>query len=260
MYVNLTYKIGRDTFHAYFATWRDEEWMKIELCRFLNNKEDTNFEVLLEGFSSYYCGRGAIHVEGIEFRVIDNVNHKDIEKTKEVQQVLKSNSNEGQEQQFLSDTGEILRRPEDGTTNKLFSQKEVNGKNRLMLSAKEVLHDSSNMKHFHLKHSPEWRFKEVIELLPQQVLRINCKIQSQMLSEDTKYSCYLVFNLSEKCRGLHCPVKVRDVPCRKSKEAKNIYFRSPNPWNLHDISHIPEQREDGWMEVNVWNFNTKHKT
>lgn len=76
MYVNLTYKLGGETFHAYFAKWRDEEWMTVEMCRFLNHKEDTNFEVLLESFSSYYCGKGVIHVEGIEFRVIDNVSLK----------------------------------------------------------------------------------------------------------------------------------------------------------------------------------------
>ena len=72
-YVNLTYKIGSQTFHAYFAICRDEDWMKIELCRFMNNKEDTSFEVLLESFSQTYCGSGAIYVEGIEFQSIDNV-------------------------------------------------------------------------------------------------------------------------------------------------------------------------------------------
>ncbi|KAJ0600233.1 putative phloem protein [Helianthus annuus] len=102
-------------------------------------------------------------------------------------------------------------------------------------------------------------FQEVIELLPQQVLRINCKIQSHKLSEETEYFCYLVFKLSEKCRGLHCPVKVRDLPHRKNKDDLNIYFRSPDPWNLHAFNHIPEQREDGWMEVIVCQFNSNHK-
>lgn len=104
------------------------------------------------------------------------------------------------------------------------------------------------------------RFQEVIELLPQPVFRINCTIESQMLSQDTEYACYLVFKLSEKCQGLHCPVEVRDLLHRENKEAEIIYFKSPSrPWNIHDITRVPEQREDGWMEVNVWKFNSQQE-
>nr|GEX84647.1 protein kinase-like domain, phloem protein 2-like protein [Tanacetum cinerariifolium] len=70
MYVNLKYRKGRESMHAYFATWRDEQWMMIELHRFLSQKEDAVFEFLLESFSSYYCGDAAVYVEGIEFRPI----------------------------------------------------------------------------------------------------------------------------------------------------------------------------------------------
>ncbi|KAJ0771829.1 putative phloem protein [Helianthus annuus] len=68
IYVNLKYKMGGETLHAYFATWRNDKWMKIELCRFLRDKKDTDFEVLLESFSKYHCGTESIYVEGIEFR------------------------------------------------------------------------------------------------------------------------------------------------------------------------------------------------
>ncbi|GKE19966.1 kinase-like domain, phloem protein 2-like protein [Tanacetum coccineum] len=67
VYVNLKYRKGRESMHAYFATWRDEQWMMIELHRFLSQKEDVVFEFLLESFSSYYCGDAAVYVEGIEF-------------------------------------------------------------------------------------------------------------------------------------------------------------------------------------------------
>lgn len=72
-YVNLKYKMGNETLHAYFATWRKDRWMMIELYRFLNHENDSGFEVLLESFSRYYCGSGPIYIEGIEFRAIDNV-------------------------------------------------------------------------------------------------------------------------------------------------------------------------------------------
>ena len=73
MYVNLKYRVGSEKLHAYFAKQREEEWMTIELYRFLNQKEDGMLTFLLESCSSHYCGDSAIYVEGIEFRAIDKV-------------------------------------------------------------------------------------------------------------------------------------------------------------------------------------------
>ncbi|PWA35454.1 protein kinase-like domain, Phloem protein 2-like protein [Artemisia annua] len=70
-YVNLNFKKGTESRHAYFATWRDKEWMMIELDRYSNQKEEVVFEFLLESFSTYQYGDGAIYVEGIEFRAIE---------------------------------------------------------------------------------------------------------------------------------------------------------------------------------------------
>ena len=76
LYVNLKYKNGSETSHAYFATWRDDEWMMIELWRFLNDKEDIVFEFLLESFSQSCYEDSTIYVEGIEFRDITNASFK----------------------------------------------------------------------------------------------------------------------------------------------------------------------------------------
>ena len=100
------------------------------------------------------------------------------------------------------------------------------------------------------------RCQEGIELLPQQVFGIKCKIESQMLSPNTDYMCYLVFNLSEKCPGLHCPVRVRNVLQWKNKEIELVCFRHPSPWDLLVTNRVPKMREDGWMEVMVWKFNS----
>ncbi|GJR17399.1 serine/threonine-protein kinase, active site protein [Tanacetum coccineum] len=251
--------MGKETLHAYFATWRDEEWMIIELCRFLNHKKDTNFEVLLESFSQYYCERNGIYIEGIEFRAIPDVNNEESVKI-EVQQILESNTDMVQVQQLTTDSEEISKRSaNDDEGEKALSLNEVNEKKHLMLSVKEVLYDSSKVKCvklFHLKRSEEPRFQEVIELLAEQVFSVKCKIQSQMLLPDTEYMCYLVFKLSEKCHGLHCPVKIRDVLHWKNKETGILYFRTPDPWNIHDNNRVPKKREDGWMEVIVWKFNS----
>nr|XP_043638913.1 uncharacterized protein LOC122610010 isoform X2 [Erigeron canadensis] len=91
MYVNLTYTKGSETLHAYFATWRDHEWMMIELWRFLNHKEDLGFKFILESFSPYYCGDCPIYVEGLEFRALDDAKHVGI---------MRSNLNIDQMQQL----------------------------------------------------------------------------------------------------------------------------------------------------------------
>ncbi|KAM0065818.1 putative phloem protein [Helianthus debilis subsp. tardiflorus] len=241
MYMNLKYKNGNETFHSYFATRRDEEWMMIELHRFLNHKEDVSFTFLLESFSRCYCPSGAIFIEGIEYRAIQNMAHEDNKNQKQVQQGQKSNS----------DLEQVL-----AVDQKMFLR-EFNGKNHLMLSATEVLYNTENLP-FRSKSSVESRFQNVTELLRQQVFRIKYKIKTEMLSPFTEYTCYLVFKVSKKCQGLHCPVKVRNLLLRKNKGNQIIYFRTPSHLNHHDDFWIPEQRKDGWMEVMIWKFNSKY--
>ncbi|GKB26365.1 F-box protein-like protein, partial [Tanacetum coccineum] len=278
MYVNLTYKMESEKLHAYFATSRDDNWMMIELCRLLNHKKDNDFEVLLESLSRYYCGSDAIYVEGIEFRAMDKESLKILfenDKPKEVQSVQESNSM-NIVQKLPTDYDEIIKRSsqfvQDSSKEelyhllinwilidddeKLFSVSKGNGKKCHMLPAKAALYDSSNVKLFALRDSVHSRFHKEVELLSPPQFRIQCKIESRLLSSDTKYKCYLVFKISEKCRGLHYPVRVRDQRHRKNKVVGILYLRSPSQYNLHDTFRVPEQREDGWMEVNVWEFNT----
>ncbi|GKA56179.1 kinase-like domain, phloem protein 2-like protein [Tanacetum coccineum] len=243
--------------HAYFATWRDEQWMMIELHRFLSQKEDVVPEFLLESFSSYYCGDVAVYVEGIEFRPIDKVKHEEIGKLKEVQQVLKSDFKVDQVQQLPTNLEEIFKVCRN--YDELFWLGEVDGKKLLVLSAKAALYKFSNVETFTLKPPAQSRFQEVIELLLQQVFHINCTIRSQMLSPDTEYVCNQLFKLSENCQGMHCPVKVRDALHQENKEAEFLYFITPEPSNIHDITRVPKQREDGWMEIQLWKFNSAHE-
>ncbi|GJU65028.1 kinase-like domain, phloem protein 2-like protein [Tanacetum coccineum] len=257
VYVNLKYRKGRETMHAYFATWRDEQWMMIELHRFSNQNKEVIFEFLLESFSSYYCGDAAIYVEGVEFRAIDIVKHEEIGKLKEVQQVLKSDFNVDQVQHFPANFEEIYKICRN--YDELFWLGKVEGKKLLVLSAKAALYKFSNVDIFTLKPPAQSRFQEVIELSPQQVFHISCTIKSQMLSPDTDYVCYLVFKVSEKCHALHCPVKVRDVLHQENNKAEFVYFITPSPLNINGITRVPIQREDGWMEIQVWKFNSTHE-
>ncbi|GJS21487.1 kinase-like domain, phloem protein 2-like protein [Tanacetum coccineum] len=178
-------------------------------------------------FSLYYNGDAALYIEGIEFRAIDKAKHEEIVKLKEVKQVLKSDF--------------------------------IDGKKLLVLSAKAALYKFTNVKTFTSKPPAQSRFQKVIELLPQQVFHIKCTINSQLLSSDTEYVCYLLFKLSKNCQGMHCPVKVRDIPHQENKEAEFLYFITLEPSNIHDITRVPKQREDGWMEIQLWKFKSAHE-
>ncbi|XP_035836233.1 uncharacterized protein LOC110942571 isoform X2 [Helianthus annuus] len=279
MYVNLKYKMGNESLNAYFATWREDGWMMIELFQFLNHKKDTDFEVLLEGFSRCYCGSDSIYIEGIQFQAIDNarheaienheeirslkwlpfhmsqsirsfqnglknfvqVKHKEIEKLKDVYQAFKSKSKTDK----LWNLPNPMKEKKDQTI--WFSLCQIKKKKDEMLFANEDM------------LSTESGFTGAIECSRQQILHIKCKIKRQMLLENTQYTCYLVFKLSEKCHGLHGPVIVRDLFNWRSKETGVLYFRHPNPWNVRDTDWVPRQRKDGWMEVIVWKFNSNYE-
>ncbi|GKF11585.1 hypothetical protein Tco_0049511, partial [Tanacetum coccineum] len=135
--------------YTYFATWRDEQWMMIELQRFSNQNKELVFEFLLESFSSYYCGDAAVYVEGIEFRAIEKVKHEEIGKLKDVQQVLKSDFNVDQVQQLPTNFEEIFKISRN--YDELFWLGEVEGKKLLVLSAKAALYKFSNLDIFTLK-------------------------------------------------------------------------------------------------------------
>ncbi|GJX04141.1 kinase-like domain, phloem protein 2-like protein, partial [Tanacetum coccineum] len=252
------YKKQQDEYnqHVFFRTQRYNRH-EITWAKMLRWNEDVVIEFILESFSSYYCGDSVIYVEGIEFQAIENVTHDNIGKFNEVPQVLKSNFSLGQQQQFPTKFKEIFKK----YTNygELFWLGNVNGKKFLILSAKAAIYKFSNVNLYSSRRSAHSRFKRVIELLPQQVFHINCTIESQNFSPDTEYVCYLLFKLSENCQGMHCPVKVRDVLHLENNEAEFFYFITPSQLNINGITRVPKQMEDGWMEIQLWKFNSTHE-
>ncbi|KAK1426164.1 hypothetical protein QVD17_14833 [Tagetes erecta] len=199
MYVNLKYQMGSETRYAYFATRRDDEWMMIELCRFIPHKKDVAFEVLIESLSRYYCGRGAIYVEGIHFLAINEATLKVkqpevYQKLKEVQSVVNSNSNSTQQ---VPDDYHEMTKLHDGEkvtySKKFLLLKSYLGNICHMLPAKTILYESTDVKRFNWISLAESRFVEVAEVLSHQVFRIKCKIETQELLPNTNYSCHLDF-------------------------------------------------------------------
>nr|XP_043633799.1 uncharacterized protein LOC122605002 [Erigeron canadensis] len=255
MYVNLTYKMGNETLHAYFATWSEDGWMRIELYRFLNNKEDTDFEFLLESFSKCYCESDVIYVEGLECRANDNEKHDENNNLKEAQLVLAPTSNIDPIQRFVASIPFDICSTLTHTCLKLFNPS--NKEKYYRVSAMDAIFDPSNVKLFNSKLETQYRFQKAIEILSTQVFRIKYIIQSNRLLPNTEYTCYLVFKLSENHCRLHCPVIVQDLRQPENTPTRILYFKTPHSWNLNDFTQCPEERDDGWMEVEVWKFKSK---
>ncbi|KAI3703943.1 hypothetical protein L1987_74140 [Smallanthus sonchifolius] len=117
------------------------------------------------------------------------------------------------------------------------------------------------------------RFGEAVQLALWR-LRIHSKIQSQLVSSQTTYASYLVYKLPKDQSDFKPPVKVEDKEYLGSDHIWYIYLVSPktpvigpkvdqnthNPVNRPKIKGLPQQRNDGWMEVQIWEFQTATTT
>ncbi|KAD6453740.1 hypothetical protein E3N88_08446 [Mikania micrantha] len=117
-------------------------------------------------------------------------------------------------------------------------------------------------------HLSESRFKEAT-LLSSSGFSIKCEIESQLLSPQTTYATYLVYKyLPENQSRFEGPMKVRNNLA--SFDCWYVYLVSPttpvirpkahqnthNPVHRPKIKCIPQQRNDGWIEVQIWEFRT----
>nr|GEW77399.1 serine/threonine-protein kinase, active site protein [Tanacetum cinerariifolium] len=62
------------------------------------------------------------------------------------------------------------------------------------------------------------------------------------------------FEENKNSEGLECPVRAKDQLNKNNKETTIIYLKTPDPVDLYRDKRVPENKEDGWMEVRVWEF------
>ncbi|PWA84321.1 serine/threonine/dual specificity protein kinase, catalytic domain-containing protein [Artemisia annua] len=146
-----------------------------------------------------------------------------------------------------------------------------------MLSASSVLKASEILSTFHWISTSESRFGKVAECLSGNSFRINCHINSHMLSSNTAYAVYLVYTLPENSRGIYtCPLQVQDsdkynsttffCACLIAQETHVInkikddgdHSQIPELWPLYrpKLDSIPKERKDGWMEVQIMEYKS----
>ncbi|GKB20439.1 kinase-like domain, phloem protein 2-like protein [Tanacetum coccineum] len=120
------------------------------------------------------------------------------------------------------------------------------------------------------QYLPETSFEEVGQA-PLSKFRISCNIESKILSRDTTYAGYLVYK--QKLYYFQpAPAQVEDV---NLEEMSDIYLQIPqtpvlisgevcedtrNRSHRPNIKGIPQERRDGCMEVQIWEFKTNRNT
>ncbi|PWA63783.1 protein kinase-like domain-containing protein [Artemisia annua] len=265
--------------------WKENVWLSISMhgvkCEMVPATKFSYGNASSPKWASIRKSSWAIFVEGIEFRpvTVDVVLNKEIKDEKDVQGVYKSESDIHLEEKLGNDYLGVINRSQNNPVyaskeelnallsegilidegEKLFSVSKVSMKKCYMLSAKSVIFSSPNVKCSIRVPPSQSRFAEAVEILSHYEFRINCSIETKLLSPDTNYGCFLVFQISEKCRGLKGPVKGRNLLPHKNKETNIISFRTPSHVNLQYIKWIPAEREDGWMEVIVWEIHGENE-
>ncbi|XP_039170583.1 F-box protein At2g02240-like [Eucalyptus grandis] len=110
-----------------------------------------------------------------------------------------------------------------------------------------------------------WRFAEVAELIKVLWLEIRGTISSRMLSPRTLYAAYLVFKLTGNYNGFELPrfeVGAGFVGDEAGKRERSVVYLSRSyasvrlcRWDIIPI--LPEERRDGWSEIELGEFLTK---
>ncbi|PWA37972.1 Phloem protein 2-like protein [Artemisia annua] len=226
-----------------------------------------------------------VHLNGYK-TVEDQVSKKD--KVEDIQTVSDSESDTYWEQKLPNDYEEILNLSKDSlkwtTKKELYSilrrgflidngqqwlAVDKHGKKCLMLSASATwVTDDKNSacESFH-----ESRFGEVIVITDAYRFAIKWGVHSKLVSPETTYAAYLVYKLPQDQSTFEAPIGVNGVNADYSSRYSFIYLVSPphtpiigpkfdentyNPLNRYKGNAIPQQRNDGWMEVKVWEFQT----
>ncbi|PIA61276.1 hypothetical protein AQUCO_00300661v1 [Aquilegia coerulea] len=148
------------------------------------------------------------------------------------------------------------------------------GKKCYMLSARELSipwgHDSL---HWCWKFIPQSRFSEVVELRTISWLEIGGKINARMLSPKTTYVAYLVFKIADRAYGLDSVPSETLVEVGNQASTSTTYLRRQNSQkqNLEQVyftnwiqvpksrvtdgnAKVPQDRKDGWMEIELGEF------
>nr|GEW20217.1 hypothetical protein [Tanacetum cinerariifolium] len=258
-YVDLKYRLrGETTFTVSLAKNTDRCLYMAELYQFTSDGSIFDLEIMFEDCETN------IRVEGILFQPLEIVDPL-LKDDKSDSGILMKNlfSSIGKWFLFNNDTTE-------NDTVQEWASFEEKEKKCVMLSARVVCFTTEG--HFTWRFLSGLRFGEVLVITAGDKFELVNEIKPEALSNYTTYASYFVYKLPSEQSKFESPLEV----CYKSDEYyfqyTYSYLVTPpntpvigqkfdenyyNPLNRHRLSSLPRQRSDGWMEVKVWEFDTR---
>ncbi|KAM0070297.1 putative protein kinase RLK-Pelle-CrRLK1L-1 family [Helianthus debilis subsp. tardiflorus] len=286
--IGLNYRLKGETENSisHLAYVRDDGWWMCELYQLTTDHTTVDLQILFHS-SSFFSP--LMEIEGIEFRPLEKVEHKD-----ENQPISDVDSDTNWEEKMPTDYEGLIKRSEnslqwttkeeaysiirkglffsdDNKKRRIWFSLDKNGKKCHMLSA--VLwwsyQATSGKKMFCL----ESRFEEVVHWDSDSFL-ITTKLQPRLVSTGTAYAIYLVYKLPNDQSGFEAPMEVSGI---KRKSGNIIWYNhltcpqtpvirpkagqnTHSPLNKPKFKGLPQQRNDGWMEVQIWEWGTATTT
>ncbi|MFS7928226.1 putative protein kinase RLK-Pelle-CrRLK1L-1 family [Helianthus anomalus] len=279
--ISLKYRLQgeRESSISYLAYEREDGWWACELFQFTCDYRTVDLQIMFEEFGM----SSIISVEGIEFQPLENVEHIDDKQT-----ISDSDSDANWEEKLPTDYADIMKLSRkrlwwrtkrevysimcrgflisyDKRKISIWFSLDKNGKKCHMLSAASIPLWVTISDTFSTKQS---RFGKAVRCYYSKI-NISTKLESQLISSETTYSCYLVYKLPENQSGFEAPVKVEDKQCDSGDNFWYIYLKGTpqtpvirpkasqnthNQLNRPKIKGLPQQRNDGWIEVQIWEF------
>ncbi|CAF1999714.1 hypothetical protein HID58_076551 [Brassica napus] len=146
---------------------------------------------------------------------------------------------------------------DDGT--KSFWLEKASGKRCIMLSAMNIsIIWGDTPQYWEWITIPEARFKRVAELLNVCWFEIRGRVNTRVLSPRTRYSAYLVFKKADRCYGFDdVAIEAGVGVVGHEASTRTICFEMDDDDEEGEMGWIyPQEREDGWMEVELGEFFT----
>ncbi|VVA90580.1 unnamed protein product [Arabis nemorensis] len=161
---------------------------------------------------------------------------------------------------------------------KIFKVDKLSGKISYVLSPRDLSITWSDQRHYwSWSHRSDSRFSEGVELIMTDWLEIKGKIQTGDLSPNTNYGAYLIMKVTSRAYGLELvpaetwikvgngekKIKTSYLSCLDNKKlqlGRLFYGQREERMSKEEVvgsrRREPEARDDGWMEIELGEFET----
>ncbi|KAJ0254475.1 F-box protein VBF [Hirschfeldia incana] len=165
---------------------------------------------------------------------------------------------------------------------KLFKINKLSGKISYTLSARDISIQSNHQaSYWSWSKVSDSRFLESAELITTDRLEVNGRIQTGVLSPNTRYGAYLIVKVSKHAYGLdlvpaeicitssngRTAKNVAYLCCldEKKQQMKRLFYRNREERTAMLVGMVggdekrrePKGRDDGWMEIELGEFETR---